>query len=90
MMAYAVLGRGMLSVEVLKAEEMAVDDIRPELPRFHSANLANNLRLRSAFEAIAREERHARPARHCLANDPGLARGCLYRADTGREIARTP
>ena len=54
MMAYAVLGRGMLSVEVVKAEEMAVDDIRAELPRFHTANLANNLRLRSALEAIAR------------------------------------
>ena len=56
MMAYAVLGRGMLSVEVLKAEEMAVDDIRAELPRFHSANLANNLRLRSTLEAIARRK----------------------------------
>jgi aryl-alcohol dehydrogenase-like predicted oxidoreductase len=56
MMAYAVLGRGMLSVEVLKAEEMAVDDIRAELPRFHIANLANNLRLRSALEAIARRK----------------------------------
>ena len=56
MMAYAVLGRGMLSVEVLKAEEMAVDDIRAELPRFHSANLAKNLRLRSALEAIARRK----------------------------------
>src|ERR1700740_1634008 len=56
MMAYAVLGRGMLSVEVRKAEEMAVDDIRTELPRFHSANLANNLRLRSALEAIARRK----------------------------------
>ena len=56
MMAYAVLGRGMLSVEVLKAEEMAVDDIRAELPCFHSANLAKNLRLRSALEAIARRK----------------------------------
>ena len=56
MMAYAVLGRGMLSVEVLKAEEMAVDDIRAELPRFHSANLANNVRLRSTLEAIARRK----------------------------------
>jgi aryl-alcohol dehydrogenase-like predicted oxidoreductase len=56
MMAYAVLGRGMLSVEVLKAEEMAVDDIRAELPRFRGANLANDLRLRSALEAIARRK----------------------------------
>ena len=54
MMAYAVLGRGMLSAQVPKPEEMAADDIRARLPRFHSANLEKNLRLRSALEAIAR------------------------------------
>src|SRR5271156_2139453 len=54
MMAYAVLGRGMLSAQVPKVDEMAVDDIRTQLPRFHSANLEKNLRLRSALEAIAR------------------------------------
>jgi aryl-alcohol dehydrogenase-like predicted oxidoreductase len=35
-------------------EEMAADDIRERLPRFHSANVEKNLRLRSALEAIAR------------------------------------
>jgi aryl-alcohol dehydrogenase-like predicted oxidoreductase len=54
MMAYAVLGRGMLSAQVLKVEEMPAGDIRTQLPRFHSANLEKNLRLRSALEAIAR------------------------------------
>ncbi|HKM68746.1 MAG TPA: aldo/keto reductase [Stellaceae bacterium] len=54
MMAYAVLGRGMLSAEVPKAEEMAADDIRAQLPRFDGANVEKNLRLRSALEAIAR------------------------------------
>jgi aryl-alcohol dehydrogenase-like predicted oxidoreductase len=54
MMAYAVLGRGMLSAQVPKAEEMAADDIRARLPRFQSANVEKNLRLRSALEAIAR------------------------------------
>jgi aryl-alcohol dehydrogenase-like predicted oxidoreductase len=53
MMAYAVLGRGMLSAQVPKVEELA-DDIRARLPRFHSANVEKNLRLRSALEAIAR------------------------------------
>jgi aryl-alcohol dehydrogenase-like predicted oxidoreductase len=56
MMAYAVLGRGMLSAEVPKVEEMAADDIRARLPRFHSANVEKNLRLRSALEAIARRK----------------------------------
>jgi len=54
MMAYAVLGRGMLSAEVPEVEKMAADDIRARLPRFASANVEKNLRLRSALEAIAR------------------------------------
>jgi len=54
MMAYAVLGRGMLSAQVPKVEELAADDIRAQLPRFHSANIEKNLRLRSALEVIAR------------------------------------
>jgi aryl-alcohol dehydrogenase-like predicted oxidoreductase len=53
MMAYAVLGRGMLSAELPKVEEMTTDDVRAELPRFDSANAEKNLRLRSALEAIA-------------------------------------
>jgi len=54
MMGYAVLGRGMLSAQVPKVEELAADDIRARLPRFHSANAEKNLQLRSALEAIAR------------------------------------
>jgi aryl-alcohol dehydrogenase-like predicted oxidoreductase len=54
MMAYAVLGRGMLSAEIPKTEEMTADDIRARLPRFDSANVEKNLPLRSALEAIAR------------------------------------
>ena len=46
----------MLSAEVPKIEEMAVDDIRARLPRFESANIERNLRLRSAIEAIARRK----------------------------------
>jgi len=54
MMASAVLGRGMLSSQVPKVEEMAADDIRAQLPRFHSTNVEKNLRLSSALDAIAR------------------------------------
>jgi len=56
MMAYAVLGRGMLSAAVPKVAEMAADDIRAELPRFHNANVEKNLRLRSALDTIARRK----------------------------------
>jgi aryl-alcohol dehydrogenase-like predicted oxidoreductase len=54
MMAYAVLGRGILSAQVPKVEELTADDVRARLPRFHSANAEKNLGLRSALEAIAR------------------------------------
>jgi aryl-alcohol dehydrogenase-like predicted oxidoreductase len=56
MMAYAVLGRGMLSAQVPKVGEMSADDIRTQLPRFRSANVENNLRLRSALETVARRK----------------------------------
>jgi aryl-alcohol dehydrogenase-like predicted oxidoreductase len=56
MMAYAVLGRGMLSDQVPKVEELAADDVRRRLPRFQSVNIEKNLGLRSALEAIARRK----------------------------------
>jgi hypothetical protein len=89
MMAYAVLGRGMLSAHVPRVEEMPADDVRAQLPRFEGANLDKNLRLRSALEAIAQEEHHDCPARHCLANRAGLTCGSLCRADTWREVAQS-
>src|SRR6201998_2592402 len=46
----------MLSAEVPKVEELAADDVRAELPRFHSANVEKNLRLRSALDTIARRK----------------------------------
>jgi aryl-alcohol dehydrogenase-like predicted oxidoreductase len=56
MMAYAVLGRGMLSDQVPKVEELAADDVRQRLPRFQSVNIERNLGLRSALEVIARRK----------------------------------
>jgi aryl-alcohol dehydrogenase-like predicted oxidoreductase len=56
MMAYAVLGRGMLSDQVPKVEELAADDVRQRLPRFQSVNIEKNLGLRSALEAMARRK----------------------------------
>ena len=56
MMAYAVLGRGMLSDQVPKVEELAADDVRQRLPRFQSVNIEKNQRLCSALEAIARRK----------------------------------
>jgi aryl-alcohol dehydrogenase-like predicted oxidoreductase len=56
MMAHAVLGRGMLSDQIPKVEELAADDVRQGLPRFQSVNIEKNLGLRSALEAIARRK----------------------------------
>jgi aryl-alcohol dehydrogenase-like predicted oxidoreductase len=56
MMAYAVLGRGMLSAQVPKLEELTADDIRARLPRFAAANVEHNLKLRAALETIARRK----------------------------------
>jgi hypothetical protein len=56
MMAYAVLGRGMLIAQPPKIEEMVADDIRVQLPRFQSANVEKNLRFRSVLESIARRK----------------------------------
>jgi aryl-alcohol dehydrogenase-like predicted oxidoreductase len=56
MMAYGVVGRGMLSAELPKAEDLAPDDVRVRLPRFQSSHIEKNLRLRSALEAIARRK----------------------------------
>ena len=56
MMAYAVLGRGILSAEPPKLEEMATDDIRAHLPRFQGPNVEKNLPLCSALEGIAQRK----------------------------------
>src|SRR5438046_316273 len=56
LMAYAVLGRGMLSDQVPKVAELAADDVRQRLPRFQNVNIEKNLGLRSALEAIARRK----------------------------------
>jgi aryl-alcohol dehydrogenase-like predicted oxidoreductase len=56
LMAYAVLGRGMLSAELPKLEGMAADDIRTRLPRFHAEHVERNLALRATLEALARRK----------------------------------
>ena len=53
MMAYAVLGRGMLSAEPPNPQEFGADDVRSRLPRFESANL----------EEISRSVPRSRPSR---------------------------
>ncbi|MGB6539210.1 MAG: aldo/keto reductase [Xanthobacteraceae bacterium] len=54
LMAYGVVGRGMLCAEVPKLEQMTAEDIRKRLPRFHGENVGKNMQLRAALENLAR------------------------------------
>jgi aryl-alcohol dehydrogenase-like predicted oxidoreductase len=56
MMAYGVVGRGMLSSAVPRLADMTAEDIRKRLPRFHDENVAANMQLRTALEARARNK----------------------------------
>jgi aryl-alcohol dehydrogenase-like predicted oxidoreductase len=51
--AYAPLGRGLLTAHVDPLESLAEDDARRRHPRFADANLAQNLKLVDAVAAIA-------------------------------------
>ncbi|MGH7090985.1 MAG: aldo/keto reductase, partial [Stellaceae bacterium] len=56
MMAYGVVGRGMLTADVPRIEDMAAGDIRARLPRFEPAHVEKNLALRAQLEAVARRK----------------------------------
>lgn len=56
MMAYGVLGRGQLTAEIPKLEDMGESDIRKRQPRFRAGNAEANLKLHSALEAFARRK----------------------------------
>ena len=56
LMAYGVVGRGMLSSAVPQLEQMTADDIRKRLPRFANENVAPNMQLRATLEALARKK----------------------------------
>ena len=54
--AYSPLGRGMLSGEIKKFEDLAADDYRRNNPRYQGENFDKNLRLVEKVEEIAREK----------------------------------
>jgi aryl-alcohol dehydrogenase-like predicted oxidoreductase len=56
LMAYGVVGRGMLSGQVPQLERMSAGDIRARLPRFQNENVEKNMRLRTALEDLARKK----------------------------------
>ena len=90
LMAYGVVGRGMLSAQVPKLEQMSAQDIRTRLPRFQSENVEKNMTLRSALETLARRK-NATLAQLAIAwpMAQGARAGTLHRPDTRRKIAPT-
>ena len=56
LMAYAPLGKGLLSGQFRSAADVPADDGRRELPRFQGNNLVRNARLLAQLETIAKEK----------------------------------
>jgi aryl-alcohol dehydrogenase-like predicted oxidoreductase len=54
--AYSPLGRGFLTGQIRRFEDLAPDDYRRHSPRFQGANFARNLELVRRVEALAREK----------------------------------
>ncbi len=56
MMAYAVLGRGLISAAPPRPESLGTNDVRTHLPRFEQTHFEKNLVLRAALETMARRK----------------------------------
>jgi aryl-alcohol dehydrogenase-like predicted oxidoreductase len=56
LVAYSPLGRGFLTGQIRRFEDLAPDDYRRHSPRFQGENFAKNLELVRRVEAIAREK----------------------------------
>ena len=64
--AYSPLGRGFLTGQIKRFEDLAADDYRRHMPRFQGDNFQRNIELVRRIEAIAAEKR-CRPAQLALA-----------------------
>ena len=64
--AYSPLGRGFLSGQIRRFEDLAPDDWRRGSPRFQGENLTKNLELVASIEKLAR-------AKHCAPSQLALA-----------------
>ena len=73
--AYSPLGRGFLSGDIKREEDLAPDDWRRTNPRFQGENFRRNLELVRRVEAIASE-------RGCTTAQLALAWGCWRKAMT--------
>ena len=85
--AYSPLGRGFLTGQIKRFEDLAADDYRRFSPRFQGENFEKNLELVEARRGDrAREEVHAGAARAGL----GAGAGRRHRADPRHQAAQVP
>ncbi len=64
--AYSPLGRGFLTGQITRSEDLAEDDYRRHSPRFQEKNFSRNLELVRQIEAIAAEKK-CKPSQLALA-----------------------
>ena len=64
--AYSPLGRGFLTGQIKRFDDLAADDFRRHSPRFQGDNFAKNLELVGRIETLAREK-DCRPSQLALA-----------------------
>src|SRR5260370_28364699 len=76
---YSPLGRGFLTGQIKKPDDLPQDDYRRSTPRFQGENFQRNLDLVKLVEEIAREKR---------CTPPQLALGCVL--DQGEDIVPIP
>jgi len=56
-MAYSPMGRGFLTGEIRRVEDLAEEDVRRMMPRFQGENFQKNLDLADTIQAIAKEKK---------------------------------
>ncbi|HYK47014.1 MAG TPA: aldo/keto reductase [Parafilimonas sp.] len=66
LVAYSPLARGLVTATVTDKNELAEDDFRRTLPRFHDAHWENNQKLMDEFAAFA-QKKNCTPAQLALA-----------------------
>jgi aryl-alcohol dehydrogenase-like predicted oxidoreductase len=55
--AYSPMGRGFLTGEIRRVEDLAEDDVRRVMPRFQGENFAKNMKLADTIQSMAKEKK---------------------------------
>lgn len=83
--AYSPLGRGFLTGQIKRSEDLPVDDYRRYLPRFQGENFGKNLELVQRIEDMAKEK-GCRPSQLALAWVLAQGKNIVPLAGTKRRV----